>query len=106
MPSSLITVPNPAVMDEAISRYGNEYQIDRFIEEATELIKILLKNRRTDLPKDRADPSQITQDIQEEIGDVLITLAQVIKIHGNEDLIQKSMEYKTERLRKTMLEKK
>ena len=85
-------------MDEAIAVYGEEYQIDRFIEEVNELTKALLKRRRTDLPSKRFDKLKINDNVQEEIGDVLITLAQVIKIHGDPDAIRRSMERKINRL--------
>lgn len=101
----LIDVPHPEVMDKAIEIYGKEYQVDRFLEEVHELGKALLKRRRTDLPEERFDPNAIDENIQEEIGDVLITLSQVVKIYGNKtDAIQKSMERKVTRL-KEQLEK-
>lgn len=96
--SALIDVPRPEVMDEAIRVYGKEYQVDRFIEESNELVKVLLKHRRTDLPTERHDVVAVCDHIQEEIGDVLITLAQVIKIHGDPAKIRKSMDFKVKRL--------
>lgn len=99
MTAELIKVPSPEVMDKAIEVYGKEYQIDRFLEECNELCKALLKRRRTDLPEERFDTTKINSNVQEEIGDVLITLAQVIKIHGNPELIKASMAMKINRLR-------
>lgn len=95
----------PDVTDRFIQTYGEQYQIDRFIEEASELIKALLKRRRTDLPEDRFNESKINANIQEEIADTLITLSQVIKIYGNEEQIREVMNLKIERAR-TELEKK
>lgn len=95
----------PDVTDRFIQTYGEQYQVDRFIEEASELIKALLKRRRTDLPEDRFNESKINADIQEEIADTLITLSQVIKIYGNEEQIREVMNLKIERAR-TELEKK
>ena len=89
----------PDVTDRFIQTYGEQYQIDRFIEEASELIKALLKRRRTDLPEDRFNESKINADIQEEIADTLITLSQVIKIYGNEEQIREIMNLKIERAR-------
>lgn len=89
----------PDVTDRFIQTYGEQYQIDRFIEEASELIKALLKRRRTDLPEDRFNESKINADIQEEIADTLITLSQVIKIYGNEEQIREVMNLKIERAR-------
>lgn len=87
------------ITDRFIQTYGEQYQIDRFIEEASELIKALLKRRRTDLPEDRFNESKINADIQEEIADTLITLSQVIKIYGNEEQIREVMNLKIERAR-------
>lgn len=89
----------PDVTDRFIQTYGEQYQIDRFIEEASELIKALLKRRRTDLPEDRFNESKINADIQEEIADTLITLSQVIKIYGDEEQIREVMNLKIERAR-------
>ena len=89
----------PDATDRFIQTYGEQYQIDRFIEEASELIKALLKRRRTDLPEDRFNESKINADIQEEIADTLITLSQVIKIYGNEEQIREIMNLKIERAR-------
>lgn len=98
-PDGLTDVPHPDVMDKAIEVYGKEYQVDRFLEEVNELCKALLKRRRTDLPEERFNPDAIDKNIQEEIGDVLITLSQVIKIYGNKtDEIKASMERKVTRL--------
>lgn len=93
------------VTDRFIQTYGEQYQVDRFIEEASELIKALLKRRRTDLPEDRFNEFTINADIQEEIADTLITLSQVIKICGDEEQIREIMKLKIERAR-TELEKK
>lgn len=101
----IIADPAPEVTEQFIQTYGEQYQIDRFIEEASELIKALLKRRRTDLPEDRFNESKINADIQEEIADTLITLSQVIKIYGNEEQIREVMNLKIERAR-TELEKK
>lgn len=89
----------PDVTDRFIQTYGEQYQIDRFIEEASELIKALLKRRRTDLPEDRFNQDKINADIQEEIADTLITLSQVIKIYGDEEQIREVMNLKIERAR-------
>lgn len=95
----------PDVTDRFIQTYGEQYQIDRFIEEASELIKALLKRRRTDLPEDRFNQDKINADIQEEIADTLITISQVIKIYGDEEQIREVMNLKIERAR-AELEKK
>ena len=101
----IIKVPSPAVMDRAIATYGKEYQIDRFIEETSELTKALLKRRRKDLPTERFDKEKIDDNVQEEIADVLVTLAQVIKICGDEGKIRQVMATKVARLSKELKEK-
>lgn len=101
----IIADPAPEVTEQFIQTYGEQYQIDRFIEEASELIKALLKRRRTDLPEDRFNQDKINADIQEEIADTLIALSQVIKIYGEEEQIREIMNLKIERTR-TELEKK
>lgn len=95
----IIENPMPDVIDQLIKTYGEQYQIDRFIEETSELIKVLLKCRRTDLPEDRFDELRINANIQEEIADTLITLSQVIKIYGDEERIREIMKLKIERAR-------
>lgn len=95
----IIENPMPDVTDQLIKTYGEQYQIDRFIEETSELIKVLLKRRRTDLPEDRFDELRINANIQEEIADTLITLSQVIKIYGDEERIREIMKLKIERAR-------
>lgn len=95
----IIADPAPGVTDQFIQTYGEQYQVDRFIEEASELIKALLKRRRTDLPEDRFNESKINANIQEEIADTLITLSQVIKIYGDEEQIREVMNLKIERAR-------
>lgn len=95
----IIENPMPDVIDQLIKTYGEQYQIDRFIEETSELIKVLLKCRRTDLSEDRFDELRINANIQEEIADTLITLSQVIKIYGDEERIREIMKLKIERAR-------
>lgn len=95
----IIENPMPDVTDQLIKTYGEQYQIDRFIEETSELIKVLLKRRRTDLPEDRFDELRINANIQEEIADTLITLSQVIKIYGDKERIREIMKLKIERAR-------
>lgn len=52
----------------AVKKYGADYQIDRCIEEMSELTKELLKDRRK-----RRDIS-VTKKILSELGDVIFTL--------------------------------
>lgn len=75
------SIPKPEVMDCAMKKFGKESQIDRFIEEASELIQALLKNHRTD--------TSYTQDEK---------LANVNEIHGDKDAIKESILKKVNRL--------
>lgn len=99
----IISIPHDEIMNEAIETFGKEYQIDRFIEEATELIQALLRNRRVE---GHHTQDEIQANIQEEIGDTIITLAQVIKIHGDPEIIKANMNEKIRNLNTKIQEKK
>ena len=62
----------------AVKKYGDVFEIDRCIEEMSELTKALLKCRR--------DESHDTQeDILYELGDVLFTLTHIQTVYGFTD---------------------
>lgn len=82
---------NIKVLKAAINTYGEKWQIDRAIEEMSELTKALLKNRRTDNKETR-------RDVREEIADVYVTLRQMCLIFDPDGEIPKIAEYKIERL--------
>lgn len=83
-----------------IEKFGSEYQIDRAIEEMSELTKELLKQRRVD----RTLPDNKTRhNISEEMADVIITLTELLEIFDNEEEISEEIKYKLNRAR-TMLE--
>lgn len=75
----------------AIETYGAESQVDKAIEEMSELTKALLKERRYSGSKN---------DVCEELADVFITLLQMMLIFEEKDEIAKYVDYKIKRLEK------
>ena len=65
-----------AVCELAIEIYGERAQTDMCIEEMSELTKALLKLRRTDTT-DKAEYTKKVSDIEEEVADVMIMMAQL-----------------------------
>ena len=97
-------VPNvdTDVLNKAIDKYGTSGQIDKSIEEMSELTKALLKERYA-----RMTPSHLEaiDNVCEELADAVIMLNQLVLIFteryhafSREDL-QKVVNYKLERLR-------
>ena len=86
---------------KAIKHYGVDSQVDVAIEEMSELIKALIKERRAiqgnwpDLPK-------AMNDVVEEIADVYIMLSQLIMIYDYNDWVQAEVDKKIERLAKRL----
>lgn len=63
------------ILQKAVKFFGERSQEDVAIEEMSELIKALIKNRRYNTHKTRAD-------VLEEMADVYIMLCQLTIIHG------------------------
>ena len=78
----------------AIKTYGAESQVDKAIEEMSELTKALLKERRY---------GENRVDVCEEIADVFITLLQMMLIFGGKKKIAECIDYKIKRLEKRIL---
>lgn len=79
------------VMIDALEYYGNNSQVDIAIEEMSELIKELLKNRRGEENRSM---------IADEIADVYIMLEQLKFIFGiNETELKVNAEFKIQRLK-------
>ena len=79
------------VMIDALEHYGNNAQVDIAIEEMSELIKELLKNRR-------GEENRIM--IADEMADVYIMLEQLKFIFGiNETELKVNVEFKIQRLK-------
>lgn len=82
----------------AIEKWGVDRQIDKVIEEMSELSKALLKYRHAD--KDGIDAHSAFQDIAEEHADVLNTLKFLKQIFGEQysDMVIDNQQRKLERL--------
>ena len=78
------------ILKDALYHFGYNHQATKAIEEMSELIKELCKN------KDGADN---VDHIAEEIADVFITLDQMVMYHDILDRIAQYREQKLERLR-------
>ena len=74
-----------AVIDRAIRTFGRDFQMDRLIEEMSELTQAICKFRRvgTDLEFENVD---YTLNLIEECADVFITLEQLKQMIGEEDV--------------------
>ena len=85
------------ILKRAIETYGVKNQEDIAIEEMSELIKAILKNRRYSSLETR-------ENIREEIADVMITLAQLILIYNvpGETIILDKITEKLNRLDKRL----
>lgn len=94
----LPTTMQPEVLQNAVDTYGKEAQVDVAIEEMSELIKALLKNRRAEHSPGAWDYEKTQQNIFEEIADVVIMLTQLLVIFDGRDAVQKAIDAKVERL--------
>lgn len=85
------------ILKRAIETYGVKNQEDIAIEEMSELIKAILKNRRYSSLETR-------ENIREEIADVIIILAQLILIYKvpGETIILDTITEKLNRLNKRL----
>lgn len=85
------------ILKRAIETYGVKNQEDIAIEEMSELIKAILKNRRYSSLETR-------ENIREEIADVMIMLAQLILIYNvpGETIILDTITKKLNRLDKRL----
>lgn len=93
------------VFQKAIETYGEQSQIDIAIEEMSELIKALLKERR-----ETKFSSKAVCDICEEIADVLITVEQLIlifdfPIDDVETCVSSFVKIKSDRLERRLKQK-
>jgi hypothetical protein len=83
------------ILQEAINRYGEDYQTDRMLEEMSELTKELLKFRR--------NGGMNHSDVLDEMVDVEIMLEQMKMIHlllpDDERNFKDRREFKINRLR-------
>lgn len=79
----MFMVMNMNLSEQLIEKYGEDYQIDRAIEEMSELTKALLKFRRyEDCWKYKDEFSKYRKDILEEWVDVGLSLTHIKTIFG------------------------
>lgn len=87
-----------AALRGCIDSYGKDPQIDVAIEEMSELIKALVKDRRNKC--EHADvKANFRSAISEEMADVIIMLKQLEMIYGNKDEVQQYIDNKISRQR-------
>ena len=87
------------ILEKAIETYGRECQIDKAIEEMSELTKALLKLRHCHEDWER----QIIKDaVDEEMADVQIVMIQLDMIFGNSERVSAWRDKKIERLERRL----
>lgn len=89
-----------ALCKEAVKHYGKQNQVDMAIEEMSELIKALLKERRASKEFEPSDYERKQDDISEEMADVYIMLDQLMVIFQNSEDIVYFKSLRLKRLRK------
>lgn len=97
-----LTIKKPEILQSAISTFGVDSQLDMAIEEMAELTKEILKTRRASKFMTIEKYKEATENVKEEIADVLIMIAQLIIIYGCHYSVQEQIDLKVERLAKTI----
>lgn len=97
MRSGLPVIKKPEVLKAAISTYGKEAQVDMAIEEMSELIKALLKYRRSKNTTG-VEHGKLRSNIIEEAADVLIMVVQILMMYDKDGECQAEVDYKVNRL--------
>lgn len=97
MRSGLPVIKKPEVLKAAISTYGKEAQVDMAIEEMSELIKALLKYRRSKNTTG-IEHWKLRSNIIEEAADVLIMVVQILMMYDKDGECQAEVDYKVNRL--------
>lgn len=95
--SGLPVIKKPEVLKAAISTYGKEAQVDMAIEEMSELIKALLKYRRSKNTTG-IEYGKLRSNIIEEAADVLIMVVQILMMYDKDGECQAEVDYKVNRL--------
>lgn len=91
-----VILPNDLnIFDRAITQWGELAQTDIAIEEMSELTKAILKYRRS---CGKPENTAAIKSVREEIADVYIMLAQLIKIFGGAEEIEQIVREKMRRL--------
>ena len=86
------------VLAIAVETWGKDAQIDIAVEELSELIKALLKERRAVKTGCDAHIEAARKNVAEEMADVYIMLSQLGLIFHNRGEVQKQIDYKANRL--------
>ena len=104
MSEKILPIAEGKVLQECIKTYGIPAQIDLAIEEMSELIKALLKERRAVRKNDTEAYNLALVNVAEEMADVIIMLTQLTLIFKNQKEIDKFINFKLRR-EKRRLEK-
>lgn len=100
----MIEISDIETLKDAIETFGKEKQIDMAIEEMSELIKALLKDRRAQYNLVGWDYERVTQNVIEEMADVYIMLEQLTIIYDRPNTMQFVANAKVARLAKRIEE--
>lgn len=93
------------ILNKAVETYGEESQIDKAIEECSELIQALCKYKRV-LNKSYTTPEYeaVVSDVFGEIADVQIMMKQLNIIFNSEEIAFAEI-FKLQRLERSLIEK-
>ena len=89
----MIKLKVPNIINEVIDFYGKDMQLNICIEELSELIKELCKDKRGIGNRDH---------IAEEMADAIIIINQLMVIYGNEKVLDDWIDVKLKRLQKRL----
>ena len=95
--NNFLPVAEGEILQKCIDTYGKEAQIDIAIEEMSELIKALLKERRAIRRNDQDARYKATMNIAEEMSDVIIMITQLELIFKNHNKVQSFIDFKLKR---------
>lgn len=95
--NNFLPVAEGEILQKCIDAYGKEAQIDIAIEEMSELIKALIKERRAFKRNDQDARNQATINIAEEMSDVIIMITQLGLIFKNHEKVQDFIKFKLKR---------
>ncbi len=95
--NNFLPVAEGEILQKCIDAYGKEAQIDIAIEEMSELIKALIKERRAIRRNDQDARYKATMNIAEEMSDVIIMITQLGLIFKNHEKVQDFIKFKLKR---------
>ena len=97
MSEKILPVAEGEILQECVNTYGKAAQVDIGIEEMSELIKALIKERRAFNRNDQNAIYKATMNISEEMADVIIMLTQLSLIFGNKEKVKEFIDFKLKR---------